>query len=68
MTRIGKLAGSLGLDPRDAPEVDGDDAAAAAEVAGGQIMQHGRGQIMPVAMLLTEVLPNGAQYNGMREC
>ena len=67
LTRIGKLAGSLGLDPCVVPEVDGNDADDAAEVAGGQIMQHGRGQIMPVALLRTKVLPDGAQYNGMRE-
>ena len=70
LTRIGKLAGSLGVKPSDDAEIGGDEAADAAEVAevaevaGGQVMRHGHASVMSVAQLVADVLPDGAQYIG----
>lgn len=75
MTRIAKIAGHLPLDTgddlEDANAADGDDGADGAGDAGDvghgdQIMRHGRADLMSVAVLRTNVLPDGSQWIGTR--
>lgn len=63
LTRIGKLAVSLGEKPSDD---EGDEVADAAEVVGGPVMRHGHALVMSVAQVVADVVPNGAQYIGTR--
>ena len=63
LTRIGKLAVSLGEKPSDD---EGDEVADAAEVVGGPVMRHGHALVMSVAQVEADVVPKKKHWGNKK--